>query len=98
MRLTLTHHRDEEGDDVDDAQRKACLQHRACLVDIVVEVAPTRCDSSAQIPAILMRNASQHHDSSDEGTDETQINEGYEQSVMSCAEVADDGEEYPCEG
>ena len=87
--LTMNEQQDETCDEeeyaIHDSEGEACLQHRACLIDIDAEGAlavetiwsETDVEGSigAKIGAVGFRDSSEFVDASDEGADETEIDE-----------------------
>lgn len=88
---------DEEGNDVDDAQRKARLQHGAGLVRIDAEISSiVRC-TSIHVRAVCSAWPAQIVYSGDECTHQSQVEPGDEECVMSGTQIVDGGEECPGE-
>ena len=106
--LTSTSHekrqqaRNEEEDAVHDPERKRCLQHRADLVRLNIEaVQGDRSQAAGNGPGfglcartICACNEAELVDTCDECADETEVNEGDEESVGACAVVR----EQRCDG
>lgn len=103
-----TYEGDEEGDDVDDCQSPARLQHGTALVDVDAEVRatplsaiiPKRPQIDVDVPrreigAICTCDAPQCDNSADKSSDETEIDQSDEEGIVPRAEVIDGGEECP---
>ena len=87
-----------EQKDINNRQRKARLEHRARLLDIVIKIASTRRNAGIQMSAIHVRDSSQYNHCSNEGTNKAQIHDGDEDGVVSCTEITNHREELPGQG
>lgn len=91
-----TYEGDEEGDDGDDRESPAGFEHGARLVDVGRDIAAVVADVEAEIRAVLVRDAAQHDDASNQSTHESEIDGCDEQRIVSRSEVVDQCRYCPC--